>query len=208
MCAIHDKRSLIDRIWRFHDREDFHIELGCGNRKRSPGVIGVDSSDHPSVDIVGDMYDVLSQLPAASVASVSAFHSLEHVQDLAGILQRIATVLKIGGRVRIVVPHFSNPYFYSDPTHRQFFGLYSLSYLAKDEIFKRRVPQYCPVSGLRITGVSLGFKSTPPFYGRHGLKLLFGLAVNSCRAAKELYEELGCWLFPCYEVTYDLEKYE
>src|SRR6185312_2948084 len=39
-------------------------------------------------------------------------------------------VLEPGGEFRAVVPHFSNLHFYSDPTHRTFFGLYTFSYLS------------------------------------------------------------------------------
>ena len=160
------------------------------------------------MDIVGDIGEVLSQLPAGSISKVSAFHALEHLVDFSGVLQRIEAVLKVGGVVEIVVPHFSNPYFYSDHTHKQFFGLYTFSYLAEDTIFKRRVPNYGRLGSLRIKSVSLDFKSSPPFYIRHALKRLFGLIVNSCRAAKELYEEVACWLVPCYEIRFVLERYK
>ncbi len=37
-------------------------------------------------------------------------------------------VTRSGGRIEVIVPHFSNPYGYSDPTHVRFFGAYSFYY--------------------------------------------------------------------------------
>jgi hypothetical protein len=201
-----DKGNIITRISEGHAHEDFRLELGCGGRKRWPGAIGVDLMDHPCVDIVGDIREVLEALPENSISRIEAFHSLEHVEDIAGVLARAGSVLKNGGVLEIVVPHFSNPYFYSDYTHKQFFGLYSLCYLAGGSTFKRKVPQYQTVTSLRLLKVSLGFKSSPPFYGRHAIKRAVGVLVNSCRAAQEMYEEMFCWMIPCYEIGYILRK--
>lgn len=201
-----DKRNIIREIAARHAKEDFRLELGCGGRKRSPTAIGIDLIDHPCVDIVGDIREVLAALPENSISRIEAFHSLEHMDDIAGVLSRVDSVLKNNGVLEIVVPHFSNPYFYSDYTHRQFFGLYSLCYLTRSSIFKRTVPQYQVVTNLRLLKVSLVFKSSPPFYGRHAIKRAVGALVNSCRAAQEYYEEFLCWIIPCYELRYVLKK--
>ena len=165
-----DKHDTITRIAQRYDKEDFQLELGCGARKRSTSAIGIDLADHPCVDIVGDMAEALAVLPEGSISRIDAFHSLEHVDDLASLIGRIAKVLKQNGTVSITAPHFSNPHFYSDYTHRHFFGLYTLCYLARSSLFKRGVPQYDPEYTLRLVKVSLVFKSSPPFYGRHLIK--------------------------------------
>ena len=116
-----------------------------------------------------------------------------------------ARVLKPGGILNIVVPHFSNPYYYSDYTHRTAFGLYSMCYFTGNTLFRRRVPQYCALP-LELVDVGLVFKSTPPFYFRHAIKRLFGLGVNMSRYTQEIYEECLCWLIPCYEIEYLLRK--
>ena len=201
-----DKRRIIEEIREQHDGKEFRLELGCGGRKRSPSAIGIDLIDHPCVDIVGDIVEVLAAIPQNSISRIDAVHSLEHLDDLAGVLSRVDSILKNNGVLEIVVPHFSNPYYYSDYTHRQCFGLYSLCYLAHSCIFKRKVPQYQVRTNLRLLRVSLEFKSSPPFYGRHAIKRAVGVLVNSCRAAQELYEECFCWMIPCYEVRYVLKK--
>ena len=156
------------------------------------------------VDIVGDVYTALAAMPPSSISRVSTSHFLEHVSDLPRLFEELGRVMVPGAPLMIVVPHFSNPFYYSDPTHRTPFGLYTLAYLCDQSLFRRSVPRYGFKVPFTIDAVQLRFKSYPPRYIRHGLKLLVGVLVNSCMFAMELYEENFCWLVPCYEVKYDL----
>jgi ubiquinone/menaquinone biosynthesis C-methylase UbiE len=85
----------------------------------------IDDSD--AVDIVGDALQVLKKVPDNAVSKITSYHFLEHVDNLGILLEEIARVLKQDGTLVSVVPHFSNPFFYSDPTHKNFFGLYTFS---------------------------------------------------------------------------------
>lgn len=204
--TINDKRNLLEYIAQHHHEESFEIELGCGSRKRSANAIGIDQLDLPGVDIVGDIAEVLAKLPENSIATIRSFHVLEHLENIGDIVRRFETVLKVGGHLQIVAPHFSNPHYYSDYTHKSFFGLYSLSYLSRDEIFRRKVPTYGKQSALVLEDVRLKFKSSPPFYVRHAFKLLLTKVVNCCRYFQETYEELFSWIAPCYEIDFRLSK--
>lgn len=204
--TINDKRNLLDYIAQHHHEESFEIELGCGSRKRSENAIGIDQLDCPGVDIVGDIAEVLARIPENSIATIRSFHALEHLESFGDVVRQLETVLKIGGYLQIVVPHFSNPHYYSDYTHKSFFGLYSLSYLSRDEIFRRKVPTYGKHSALVLEDVRLAFKSSPPFYLKHAFKLVLTRVVNSCRYFQETYEELFSWIAPCYEIDYRLSK--
>ncbi len=184
------------------------IELGCGSQKRHPSAIGIDALDYPAVDVVGDVFDVLLHFPDQSVDAVYAYHFIEHVDGLGRLLHELGRIVKPGGEVMFVAPHFSNPYFYSDPTHRVFFGLYTFSYLAGNSPFARKVPTYALQPFFEVLTVDLIFKSSRPFLVRHGIKRLFGGLFNSCNYFRELYEENFCYLFPCYEVRYILRRQE
>lgn len=201
--AILDKHQLLPAL---SDRESVVIELGCGNRKRDKTWIGIDALDYEDVDLVGDVFEVLAAFPAQSVDAVHAFHFFEHVADLAGLLTELARAMKSGGLLEIVVPHFSNPYFYSDYTHKQFFGLYSFSYLADDAILRRKVPQYIQNTAFTLAKVDLIFKSSLPFYLRHGFKKTLGALFNLNTYMREWYEENFSALFPCYEIRFLLRK--
>lgn len=184
------------------------LELGCGNRKRNRQAIGVDMLDYPDVDIVGDVYEVLASFPTQSVDAVYSYHFVEHVPDVRKLLSELARIVKPNGYVEFVAPHFSSPYFYSDPTHRIFFGLYTFCYFANRSPFARHVPTYGYKTEFKIAKVDLIFKSARPFYFRYGIKRVVGSIFNSCNFMKELYEENFCYLFPCYEVRYILQREE
>lgn len=182
------------------------LELGCGPSRRHDDAVTVDGLDFAGVDVVGDVFEVLAAIPDASVDAVHSYHFLEHVTPLTRVVGELARVLKPGGLLHAVVPHFSNPYFYSDYTHRQMFGLYSFSYLADDPLFRRRVPRYQVDTGLVLEDVTLGFKATPPFYVRHGLRRALGLVVNSTRLTQEWYEAGWTGWFPCYELDFKVRR--
>lgn len=187
-------------------RPTVELELGCGAAKRQASSIGVDALALPGVDLVGDVFDVLAAFPEASVDAVRSWHFFEHVEALPRLVDELARVLKDGGELYIVTPHFSNPYFYSDYTHRRTFGLYTFAYLADCRLFARTVPRYGVKPQFEVVDVALGFKSPRPFYVRYAIKRAIGAVVNVARWTQEFWEENLCWLAPCYEVAYRLNR--
>lgn len=184
------------------------LELGCGPRKRHKDAIGIDALAYPGVDIISDINDALSAFPSSSVNEVHSYHCLEHLPDLEFIMNQLARVIVPGGILHCVVPHFSNPYFHSDPTHRISFGLYTFSYYASNKLLKRAVPGYMRKFYFDILRLHLGFKSSRPFYGRWLMKKTFGFIFNLHYYLMELYEENFCYLFPCYELECWLKRNE
>jgi len=180
-----DKRGVLAR----RDLREAVIELGCGPLKRHAGSIAIDVTDYEHVDIVGDALDVMRAFPAGCARLVSSSHFLEHVPDAGPILDEMSRVLGPGGEIEIVVPHFANPYFHSDPTHRNTlgFGLYTMSYYARDPILRRQVPGYARREALTLKRIDLGFKSAPPFYGRYAIKRAVGAIFNATRYLQELW---------------------
>jgi SAM-dependent methyltransferase len=174
------------------------LELGCGNVKKE-GRIGIDRIDLPNVDIVADLEEGLPFLPDNSVDEIHSKSLLEHVDNLEHLIREIARVLKKGGKNHAFVPHFSNPYYYSDYTHRKFFGLYTFYYFvdAKHQL-KRKVPTFYSDNRIIVLSTTLVF--TSPFRGIRWAKQMFGRIVNSHPLLQELYEENLCYLVPCYGI--------
>ncbi|MCA9978922.1 MAG: class I SAM-dependent methyltransferase, partial [Anaerolineales bacterium] len=118
------------------------LELGCGPRQKDDRI-GIDRLNLPGVDIVADLEAGLPFLPDNSVDAIHSKSFLEHVDNLELLMREIARVLKPGGKKHLFVPHFSNPYYYSDYTHQRFFGLYSFQYFSISQTrFHRRVPNF------------------------------------------------------------------
>ena len=197
---------VVDKRGCLHQLKEASLELGCGPHKRHPEAFGVDVMDYAGVDFVGDVFDVLDQIPDSSVRAVYSYHFFEHVDDIGRLMDLLSRVMRPGGCLHVVVPHFSNPYYYSDYTHQSCFGLYSFSYLARDQIHRRKVPTYNRKISFELLTANLVFKSTPPFYVRHSLKKLQQFAFNLNRFTRELYEENLCYLFPCYEIEFLLKR--
>ena len=198
--------EIIDKANVLPDIEGRVLDLGCGSRKRNPEHIGVDALDYVGVDIVGDAFDVLAAIPDAALAGVYSFHFFEHVDDVPRLMDELARVICPGGRLEITVPHFSNPYYYSDLTHRSFYGLYTFSYWAVDRIFSRRVPTYQRELAFEVERVDLRFKSSPPFIIRHAFRRAFEQLVNISSWTQEFYEENLSQLIGCYELRYRLVR--
>jgi len=196
VTEIVDKRGVLRRI------AGAKLDLGCGPRKRGPDYIGVDARDHEAVDVVGDVFDVLASIPDASIAYVFSSHFMEHVDRIPPLIQELGRVLAPGGKLETIVPHFSNPYYYSDVTHRTAFGIYSMAYFAVGSHFRRQVPMYAQPALFQLNSVKLVFKAPRPFYGRYAINKVVERIVNSSRAAKEFYEGVASYWIPCYELRF------
>lgn len=186
----------IDLEKRLSDGRPVAIEIGCGAKRRDASVITIDRVDLDSVDIVTDIEHGLGFLPDGCADRLDCRSVLEHIEHFEDLLREMLRVLKDDGKAHIFVPHFSNPYFYSDYTHRRFFGLYSFYYFVEPEKqLRRKVPVFYTDIRLEILSLKLVFK-TPFWISRH-LRKLFGLGVNSCRRMQEFYELHLCYGVPC-----------
>ena len=174
------------------------VEIGCGPQKKM-GRIGIDKMDLPNVDIVADLEQGLAFLPDNYVDEIHCRSVLEHIENFENLIRDIVRVLKSSGRAHIFVPHFSNPYYYSDYTHKRHFGLYSFYYFVDKELqLKRKVPNFYTDIRINILSQRLIFKS--PFWLRRKIKKLFGLAFNCNRFLQEFYEENLCYICPCHGI--------
>jgi ubiquinone/menaquinone biosynthesis C-methylase UbiE len=174
------------------------LELGSGQR-RTPGRIHVDKVDLPGVDVVADLEDGLPFLPDRSVDEIHCRSVLEHVENFEALMAEIVRVLKDDGTAHVFVPHFSNPYYYSDYTHRRFFGLYSFYYfVAPEKQLRRKVPAFYTATRIEILSQRLVFRSS--FRLLKPLKKLIGWFLNLHTCMQQYYEENLCYLLPCHGV--------
>ena len=171
------------------------LDLGCGERKR-PGRIGIDRVDLPQVDIVADLEAGLPFLPDRSVDEIHCRSFLEHIENFEHLFTEMVRVLKDSGRACIFVPHFSNPYYYSDYTHKRPFGLYTFYYFAdREHQPRRKVPTYYTDTRVEILSLKLRFRT--PVRLLHWPRKLVGALINLHPALQEFYEAGLCYLVPC-----------
>jgi SAM-dependent methyltransferase len=202
--TIVDKKNILNNL---DASQKIVLELGCGSQKKHSEAIGIDAIDYECVDIVGEIFEVLKTIPDHTIETIYSYHFFEHILDLSGLMKELERVLVPKGKLLVVVPHFSNPYFYSDYTHKNSFGLYSFSYFAKDTLLSRKVPSYEKIPAFTLLNVNLVFKSPVPFYFRWIVKRFFQYVFNLNTYMKEFYEENFCYWLPCYEIQYELMNF-
>jgi SAM-dependent methyltransferase len=174
------------------------LELGCGTAPHE-GRIGIDRLDLAGVDIVADLNEGLGFLPDACVDEIHSRSLFEHLHGFDLLMREMVRVLKPDGRCYVFVPHFSNPYFYSDPTHVRFFGLYTFYYYVPlDRQLRRTVPTFYSDTKIEIYKIRLKF--TSPFRPIRFFRKLMTAIVNSNSALQEWYEGSFTGIVPCYAI--------
>jgi len=178
------------------------LDLGCGKSKKE-GYYGVDVANVGEIDIIADLEKPLSELPDGSVSSVFSYHCLEHINNLAQLMHELYRVLMQEGTLEIYVPHFSNPYHYSDPTHVRSFGLYSMDYFSPISVKGiRKVSGYWPEIPFRVDSVWI-----QPLERKWVDRLLFpGMTtiINSSRSWQDRYERRLCRFFPAESIYFKM----
>jgi SAM-dependent methyltransferase len=177
------------------------IDLGSGPRPR-PGFYALDQVEFDGIDIVADLNQPLELLPDDCAEHVFSSHALEHVEKLLPLLAEIHRITRRGGVIEIVVPHFSNPYYYSDPTHVRFFGLYTMNYFVDmdKQPGAHKVPALPTSTRFEIDSVRISF---------YRFNLLDRLVVpflryfvNRSPATQHFYELRLSRLFPAAELRF------
>ncbi len=174
------------------------IDLGCG-RSKAPGYLGVDRRPLPGVDVVADLE---APLPFGddSVDAVFTRSVLEHLDRLPEVLSELHRIVKPGGEIHVLVPHFSSPLAFSDYTHRRFFGYYTFDYFVReaDQKSSRKVPDFYTPFKFRI--LSKHFRFVTSFRPLRPFFWIWERLVNSGEGIALFYESTLCYLVPCYNL--------
>lgn len=178
------------------------LNLGVGHRPRD-SYFGLDWIEMPGVDIVADLNEPLTDLPANSVEAIYTHHTFEHVVNFLPLLKELHRVVIPDGRIEVVVPHFSNPYGYSDPTHVRFFGLYSFYYFSDEtDQPRRKVPAFYLPERFAVEAIKITLM--PTFLMFKPVRRLVTKIVNSSIWMLDWYERSWCRHFPADSIKYVL----
>jgi SAM-dependent methyltransferase len=102
------------------------LDVGCGQNKVA-GAIGLDSNPRSHADVIHDLGEFPYPFPDDEFDEVVCRHVIEHVPDVLRFIAELHRITKPGGVLKIVTPHYSNPDWATDPTHRNHFNSYSLN---------------------------------------------------------------------------------
>lgn len=174
------------------------LNIGGGATVKE-GYFNLDLVELPQVDIVADLNQPFSLLPDNSVERVYTCHVLEHVSNLLGLMEELHRICTPGAEIEIIVPHFSNPLYYSDPTHVRPWGIYTIAYfMDKEDQVGRKVPCYYSKARFKLKSRRIVFART------NLLDRIFVPALRSILnrwfSAMEIYERRWSWIYPAWEL--------
>jgi SAM-dependent methyltransferase len=184
--------------------QPLRIDLGSGGGQRS-GFYGLDmKAINEHVDIIADLNAPLELLPDNSVSEIYTCHVLEHVNKFVELMEELHRVVRPDGLIDIRVPHFSNPYHYSDPTHVRFFGAFTYYYFTSEENQPsfRKVPAFYSECRFVVESVTITLLNKS-LVDRLIFPRLFDF-VNKSVARQDFYERRLCRIFPGDGIRYVL----
>lgn len=157
------------------------LDVGCGWNKM-PGATGMDSNPRTHADVIHDLGVLPYPFADDEFDAVVCRHVAEHVPDVMAFVTELYRITKPGGRIAITTPHYSNPDWPTDPTHRNHFNCYSFNCFIEErqlfpfytEVKLKPIRIYVSLANLwRVTGLELivnldqrwpGFRFTRKFW--------------------------------------------
>jgi SAM-dependent methyltransferase len=102
------------------------LDVGCGQNKFKD-AIGIDANPRSHADVIHDLGVIPYPFENDQFDLIICRHVIEHVPDVMAFVTELHRITKPGGRLKIVTPHYSNPDWATDPTHRNHFNSYSFT---------------------------------------------------------------------------------
>ncbi len=97
-----------------------------------PGAIGVDRNARTRADVLCDLDCFPYPFGDDSFDHLRAVHVIEHVSDVIRTVEEFHRLVRDGGTIHIVTPHYTDFSSFCDPTHRWHLNSYSLRYFGPD----------------------------------------------------------------------------
>ncbi len=111
------------------------LDVGCGTNKFE-GAVGLDNNPRTGADVIHDLGKVPYPFEDNEFELVVSRHAIEHVPDVMAFIEELYRITKHGGKINLVTPHYTNPDWATDPTHRNHFNSYSFnSFMPERQVF-------------------------------------------------------------------------
>jgi SAM-dependent methyltransferase len=107
------------------------LDVGCGVNKY-PGSIGIDRNIRTRADVICDLDHFPYPFRDNSFDQLRAVHVIEHVSDVIRTIEEFHRLVRPGGAIHVVTPHYTDFSSFCDPTHRWHLNSFSLRYFGED----------------------------------------------------------------------------
>ncbi|MGH8457838.1 MAG: class I SAM-dependent methyltransferase [Nevskiales bacterium] len=167
------------------------LDVGCG-RNKLPGAIGIDSNPKTDADVIHDLGVFPYPFRDNEFDEIVGRHVVEHLPDVMGFISELHRITRPGGRIELVTPHYTNPDWPADLTHRNHLNSYSFQYFIPErklfpfytELELKPVRTYVTLANLwRLLGIQFivnldqrwrGFRFTRKFWEHYLCTMLRG----------------------------------
>ncbi len=169
------------------------LDVGCGINKL-PGAIGIDRNPDSAADVLCDLDRFPYPFADSSFESLQAIHVIEHVSDVLRTMEEFHRLVRPGGRVRIVTPHYTDFSSFCDPTHRWHLNSFSLRYFGENH------GGFGYYSRARFRERSVRVRLLSLWRG-----LGFELLVNASPRLRRMWEHYLCYMVRGKVIEFELE---
>lgn len=173
------------------------LNLGCGIDIKQ-GYINIDNQRGKGVDIIWDLNQIPYPFKDKSIERIYIKNTLEHLTAHPyKLFKEFKRILKKGGMLIIIVPHYTNGNNFNEFHIRHYNSLtfYKISCSTSLEIINT-------YKGLKLVKEKLNF-----FKGILFWDYLIEKILNSSKCARLIYEySILRWIFPARNIYMELEK--
>lgn len=175
------------------------LDVGCGWNK-TPGAIGIDSNPLAHADVIHDLGVLPYPFENDEFDEVVCRHVAEHVPDVMAFVTELFRITRPGGRIKITTPHYSNPDWPTDPTHRNHFNSYSFNCFVEE----RQVFEF--YTEVRLKPIRT-YVSLANLWRAFGLELIVNLDQRwpGLRFTRKFWEFYLSYIFRGKELQFEFE---
>jgi len=181
------------------------IDLGSSFHKL-PGYIGVDIMKAKGVDVYADAQNL--PFRDSSIDEIYSSHCIEHIDDQLAVIRELYRVCKPDALMRIIVPHFSNPCYYDDLTHRHHYSTRSFEHYNHQFHTLTGYSNYLPEVNIKFVKIKLNYWpkrtiNSKSFFKALIIKIINWIFSKLANINHFLCERLWCyWVGGFYEVDF------
>ena len=174
------------------------LDIGCGTNK-VPGATGMDMNPRTAADVIHDLDDLPYPFADDHFDEVIGRHVIEHVRDPLAVMSELHRITRGGGVVKLVAPHWTNPDFATDLTHRNHLNSYSFRNLTDERAvfpfytdvrFRQLFVRVTVLNLWKITGIEALVNLDNRFPRLRFIRKFWEQYLNAIMRGKEIYFEL------------------
>ena len=175
------------------------LDVGCG-ANRTAGAIGLDNNPKTAADVIHDLGELPYPFPDDEFDLIVSNHVVEHVPDVMAFIGELYRITRNGGRISLLTPHYTNPDWANDPTHRNHINSYTFNTFMPD----RQVFDFYTDIQLKPLRTYVSLLS---LWRALGIEFLVNLdqKTPSLRFIRKFWEHYLSYIFRGKEVRFEFE---